>query len=164
MSHRHLVGTFAMTLTQTESALDDKPMAQKPTETNGNIQSIKILLISVAFGAVGQLTLKAGMNSVRGDAETPLQLSTDTLLRMATNPLLLLGIAIFGIGTLLWLLALSRADLSFAYPFVSLIYMAVLIGGVFLFHERIIIARIFGFAVIVTGVWIVARSEQKKKT
>ena len=121
------------------------------------------VVISVAFGAVGQLTLKAGMNSVRGN-NAALQLSVDTLIHMATNPLLLVGIAIFGVSTLLWLLALSKADLSFAYPFLSLTYMAVLVGGAVLFNERITLPRILGFAVIIAGVFVVARSEQIKKS
>jgi drug/metabolite transporter (DMT)-like permease len=132
-----------------------------PTETSAsrssrNSQAIGIVLASVACGAVGQLVLKAGMNSV-GQA----QLNVDTLLRMATNPLLLVGLAIFFISTLLWLLALGRADLSFAYPFLSLTYLVVLIGGAYLFGDQINLLRIVGFVVIVTGVFIVARSEHR---
>lgn len=142
-----------MAVLKTTTALEEKSMKT----TNANIQSLGLVLTSVAFGAVGQLVLKAGMNSLGG-----VQLSVDTLLKMATNPLLIVGIAIFGISTLLWLLALSKADLSFAYPFLSLIYIAVLFGGAVLFKEAITLPRVLGFAVIVTGVWIVARSEKKK--
>lgn len=126
-----------------------------------NVQSIGMVLASVAFGAVGQLTLKAGMNSIV-QSYGKLQLSLDTLLHMATNPLLIVGIAIFGISTLLWLFALAKADLSFAYPFLSLTYLAVLIGGAFLFGDKVTLPRVAGFAIIIAGVWIVARSEQKK--
>jgi drug/metabolite transporter (DMT)-like permease len=145
-----------MTAVQTTSNTQDSS-ATSASKTNANIQSIGLILISVACGAVGQLTLKAGMKSLG-----PLQLSADALLRMASNPLLLVGIAIFGVSTLLWLLALMKADLSFAYPFLSLTYIAVLVGGAILFQEHVTIARVVGFAAIVTGVWIVARSEQKK--
>ncbi len=122
-----------------------------------NMQSIGLILASVACGAVGQLTLKAGMNSLG-----PLQLSVNTFISMATSPLLLVGIAIFVVSTLLWLLALMKADLSFAYPFLSLTYIAVLVGGAVLFQENVTLPRVIGFAVIVAGVLIVARSEQKK--
>lgn len=131
---------------------------QGTTQAERNVQSIGMLLLSVAFGAVGQLTLKAGMNSVGKS-----QLSVDTLIRMATNPLLLVGVGIFGISTLLWLFALSKADLSFAYPFLSLTYLAVLVGGALLFHEEVTLPRVIGFLVIIAGVWIVARSEQRKE-
>jgi drug/metabolite transporter (DMT)-like permease len=128
----------------------------EPQKSSANMQSIGLVLASVAFGAVGQLTLKAAMNGLG-----QLQFSAETLLRMATSPLLLIGIAIFGVSTLLWLLALTKADLSFAYPFLSLTYIAVLIGGALLFHERVTFVRVLGFAVILTGVWIVARSEKR---
>jgi drug/metabolite transporter (DMT)-like permease len=146
-----------MRLTNVDTVTANTMMASNSL-SNTNLQSIGLLLSSVAFGAVGQLILKAGMNSVG-----KVQLSVETLLHMATNPLLIVGIGIFLISTLLWLLALSKADLSFAYPFLSLTYMAVLIGGAVLFHEQITLPRVIGFAVIVTGVWIVARSESGKK-
>jgi drug/metabolite transporter (DMT)-like permease len=145
-------------------ALNTSPVIEENTTmstqqaTNANLQSVGLVLASVACGAVGQLTLKAAMNSLGS-----LQLSLDTLVRMATSPLLIVGVAIFGISTLLWLFALAKADLSFAYPFLSLTYIVVLFGGALLFHESVTLMRVIGFAVIVTGVWIVARSEKKKQ-
>ncbi|GIL11643.1 MAG: hypothetical protein BroJett038_03630 [Chloroflexota bacterium] len=129
---------------------------ENPKTTSANLQSVGLVLASVACGAVGQLVLKAAMNGLG-----QLQPSLETLVAMATSPLLLVGIGIFGISTLLWLLALIKADLSFAYPFLSLTYIAVLIGGAVLFHEQVTLDRVLGFAVIVTGVWIVARSEKR---
>lgn len=139
-----------------EGTLRMTPPPAPKTIANRNVQAIGLLLASVGTGAIGQLILKAGMNSTG-----KLQLSLESLLRMATNPLVILGVAVFLVSTLLWLFALARADLSFAYPFLSLTYMAVLIGGALLFHEAVTLPRVVGFAVIVTGVWIVARSEQK---
>jgi drug/metabolite transporter (DMT)-like permease len=142
------------------TAVQTTPTSEPVIHTKStNLQSIGLILASVACGAVGQLILKAGMKSLG-----PLQLSVDTLLKMATNPLLIVGIAIFGMSTLLWLVALMKVDLSFAYPFLSLTYIAVLVGGALLFDEQVTFARVVGFAVIVTGVLIVARSEQKKGT
>lgn len=143
-----------MTIAETAS----EKSAVKPVASSANLQSLGFVLSSVAFGAVGQLVLKAGMNSLGAGG---VQFTGETLIRMATNPLLIVGIAIFLVSTVLWLLALSKADLSFAYPFLSLTYMAVLVGGAFLFHEQVTLSRVIGFAIIVTGVWIVARSEKK---
>ncbi len=137
------------------------PNEKNKNVPSANMQALGMVLTSVAFGAVGQLTLKAGMNSVV-TSYGKLQLSIDTLIHMATNPLLIVGIAIFGISTLLWLFALAKADLSFAYPFLSLTYLVVLIGGAFLFGDKVTLPRVLGFAIIIAGVWIVARSEQKK--
>lgn len=137
------------------------PNPETPKTSSANVQSLGMVLASVAFGAVGQLTLKAGMNSL---VETygKLQLTPDTLLHMATNPLLIVGIAIFGVSTLLWLFALAKADLSFAYPFLSLTYIAVLVGGAFLFGDKVTVPRVLGLGIIIAGVFIVARSDRKQ--
>lgn len=142
----------------TTPVIEDKMTMPAQRSTNANLQSVGLVLASVACGAVGQLTLKAAMNSLGS-----LQFSVEALLRMATNPLLIMGVAIFAVSTLLWLFALAKADLSFAYPFLSLTYIAVLVGGAVLFREAVTPMRVIGFAVIVTGVWIVARSEKKKQ-
>lgn len=137
------------------------PPNEPNTAPSANMQAVGMVLASVAFGAVGQLILKAGMNNLV-QLYGKVQLSLDTFVHMATNPLLIVGIAIFGISTLLWLFALAKADLSFAYPFLSLTYLAVLFGGAVLFGDKVTLPRVLGFAIIITGVWIVARSEKKK--
>ena len=74
------------------TAVQTTPTTQNAAESrSANLQYIGLVLASVACGAVGQLTLKAGMNSLG-----PLELSLNTFVSMATSPLLLVGIAIFG--------------------------------------------------------------------
>lgn len=120
-----------------------------------NVQSVGIVLLSVLLGAVGQLMLKSAANSMG-----KLELSPQLLVTMATNPRLILAVAIYGVSAVFWLLALSRADLSFVYPFLSLTYIAVLLGSTFLFNEVINPTRVLGFAVIIGGLLIIARGER----
>jgi drug/metabolite transporter (DMT)-like permease len=122
---------------------------------SANLQSVGLVLLSVTLGAVGQLTIKAAVNEMG-----PLQLSAQMLLKMVSSPLLLIALGIYGVSAILWLLALMKADLSFAYPFLSLTYVAVLTGGAVLFHERVTLMRIVGFIVIVLGLVIITRGEQ----
>jgi multidrug transporter EmrE-like cation transporter len=133
------------------------PPAQTAVSKNANFQVLGLILISVFLNAVGQLVFKAAMNSLG-----PLEISLDHMLKMATNPLLLLGLVIYAGSTFLWLISLSKADLSFAYPFLSLTYFVVLLGGAVLFAEQITLTRVVGFVVVVVGLLIVARSEQKR--
>ena len=65
------------------AALKTPSVTQDGTKINStaNVQSIGMVLASVAFGAVGQLTLKAGMNSLVA-SYGKLQLSVDTLLHI----------------------------------------------------------------------------------
>jgi drug/metabolite transporter (DMT)-like permease len=119
--------------------------------------AIVYILISVVGGAVGQVMLKKGMSSL-GPLTLTAEQFTGILWRMATNPYVILGLGIYGLGTLFWLLALSRVDLSFAYPFASLSYVLMLIAAWQLFKEDISLLRVVGTLVICLGVLIVSRS------
>lgn len=121
-----------------------------------NLASMGLILASVLLAAAGQLTFKAGLNQI-GE----LQLSFDMLVKVFTSPVLLLGLALFGFSALLWLIALMKAELSFAYPFISLSYVTVLLGGALLLNEQISPARLLGFATIIVGLFVIARGEQR---
>lgn len=107
------------------------------------------VFISTFFGVAGQLTLKSGMNRIARQQGGPL------LLRIALSPWVIGGLAGYGFGVIFWLLALSRLDVSYVYPFASLSYIGVMLGSYFLFRERITLLRIVGIAVIITGVVII---------
>ncbi len=117
---------------------------------------VGLLLVSVILGAIGQLMLKIAVTDIG-----PLVLSLDALLKMATNPMLILSLAIYGVSACLWLLALMKTDLSFAYPFLSLTYIVVLLGSVIVFKEETSPLRLAGFAVVICGLLIVARDAKR---
>lgn len=119
--------------------------------------AIIYLLISVLGGAIGQLVLKRGMNSF-GELTISMDRIVGVLVRMATNPYVLVGLAVYGASTVFWLAALSRVDLSFAYPFASLSYVVMLVGAWQLFDEDISIMRLVGCVVVVAGVLLISRS------
>ena len=117
--------------------------------------SIIYILISVLGSAVGQLLLKKGMNSMG-----PVTLSMDQFLnvvwQMATNLNVVIGLAIYLVGTVFWLAALSRVDLSFAYPFASFQYILLLVASWLLFGESITAGRLIGTVVIGIGIFILS--------
>jgi drug/metabolite transporter (DMT)-like permease len=119
--------------------------------------AIIYILISVLSGATGQLMLKKGMSSMG-----PLTLSMDQLVnilwRIGTNPYVVIGLAIYVGGTVFWLAALSRVDLSYAYPFASLSYVVMLTASWQLFNENITPLRLVGSLVVCLGVFLISRS------
>lgn len=119
--------------------------------------AIVYILVAVVGSAAGQLLLKKGMSTMG-----PLTITADQILgilwRIATNPYVVIGLFIYVCGTVFWLAALSRKDLSFAYPFASLSYIVMIIGGWQLFGERIDLWRIVGSLAIMTGVILIAQS------
>ncbi len=132
------------------------PQPALATQQAVNLRSVGLILTSVVLGGIGQLAFKAGLNQIGG-----LQLSLDMFVKILTTPMVLLGLAVFAVSALLWLIALMSAELSFAYPFLSFTYVIVLVGGALLFGEQITALRLLGFGVIITGIFIVARSEQR---
>jgi drug/metabolite transporter (DMT)-like permease len=119
--------------------------------------SIIYILVSVLGGAIGQILLKKGMSSM-GPVTLTLQGLPGTLWRMGTNPYVVGGLLIYVTGTVFWLAALSRVDLSYAYPFASLSYVIMLAASWLLFHEDITLLRIVGTVVVALGVIIISRS------
>jgi drug/metabolite transporter (DMT)-like permease len=119
--------------------------------------AIFYILVSVVAGAAGQVLLKKGMGSMG-----PLTLSIDQLgnilWRIGTNPYVVIGLAIYVGGTVFWLTALSRVDLSYAYPFASLSYVVMLIASWQLFDENITVLRLLGTLIVCVGVFIISRS------
>lgn len=118
---------------------------------------IPLILAVVTTNAMSQLMLKQGMISIGNFAFTTTSI-VQTLPKIVFNPFVIGGMLtlIFSMG--LHLLALSRVDISFAYPFLSISYVIVLIAGNMLFGELITAPRIIGVALICIGTVFIAQS------
>jgi drug/metabolite transporter (DMT)-like permease len=119
--------------------------------------AIVYILIAVLGSAVGQILLKKGMASM-GPLTLSVSQFSNVLLKIGTNPYVIVGLAIYVFGTFFWLTALSRVELSFAYPFASLSYIIMLVASWSLFKEDISLLRLIGTLVIGLGVVIISRS------
>ena len=119
--------------------------------------AITYILISVLGGAIGQLLLKKGMNTM-GAMTLSISGFGNILWRIGTNPFVVLGLFIYVISVIFWLVALSRVDLSYAYPFASLSYVIMLIASWWIFDENISLMRLIGTIIIGIGVWLISRS------
>jgi drug/metabolite transporter (DMT)-like permease len=119
--------------------------------------AVGYIMISVLGGAVGQILLKKGMGSM-GPLTLSLGKLGEVLWRIGTNPYVIAGLAIYVTGTVFWLVALSRVDLSYAYPFASLSYVVMLAAAWLLFKEDLSLMRLAGTAVVFLGVLLISRS------
>jgi drug/metabolite transporter (DMT)-like permease len=118
--------------------------------------AVAYILISVIAGGAGQILLKHGMTLMGEVTIVANQLPT-FIWRLATNPYVVGGLALYAGGTIFWLAALSRVDLSFAYPFASLSYIIMLLASWQLFNENISAMRLMGTIVIGLGVFLISR-------
>jgi drug/metabolite transporter (DMT)-like permease len=118
--------------------------------------STLLILVSVVCSSLAHLAFKIGVTGVQG------AMAGGTgrfgIVALASNPYVLGGVLLHGGALVAWLFALRRVDLSFAYPFISLGFVLVLCLSAWLLDERINATRILGVALIIGGVFFVARS------
>lgn len=119
--------------------------------------ALAILIVAILLGAVGQIALKAGINSL-GEKPSPLVV----LRSIFTQWQVTAGFVFYGLSSLLYLIALSRLDLSYAYPMVALSYVVVTFLSWKFLQEPVPLLRAGGLAVICIGVIIVAVSYTPK--
>lgn len=116
-------------------------------------QEFGLLLISVIASAFGQTFLKLGALQL---GQVTAANAVDHILRIALTPALVAGLSAYVIGAISYILLLTRVKLSVAAPSASLIYVASVLVGYFIFKESISPGRIMGLGLIVCGVVLVA--------
>jgi len=119
------------------------------------LHNIILIVITTALNTLAQILMKYGMLQVGGITSAASLL--EHLPAMAANVWLYLSLACYGASAVLWMVVLSRVAVSFAYPFLSIGFVAALFAGRFLFHEKIPLSRAAGVALICSGIFFVAR-------
>jgi multidrug transporter EmrE-like cation transporter len=116
-----------------------------------------LALVSVAMSVAAQFFLKSGMSHASTQAAMAQGLGLQSAWTVFTQPYVLAGFALYGLGAVVWLSVLSAWDVSKAYPLVGMGFaLTVLIG--FLLGEQVTLARVAGVLLICSGVALVARS------
>ena len=131
-----------------------------PSRTSSTVISIALLLVSVVFATAGQLTLKGAMEAIGRIGTAQVSDAGQTIARAVKEPLLWIGLLLFGISALFWLVVLSRVDLSLAYPFVGVSYIVVVALARFMFHEQVPTLRWIGVSIIALGIALIGISSK----
>lgn len=118
---------------------------------------IPLILAGVALNAAAQLLLRQGMLTI-GTFSLDGATLWALLPRVALSPWILAGLTSYVLSVGLWLVVLSRVEVSVAYPMVSLGYVITVLLARVLFNEAVSPQRLLGVLVIMVGVWLVARS------
>jgi multidrug transporter EmrE-like cation transporter len=121
------------------------------------VSSLGLILLSVASGVGGQLAIKVGVTRA-GAAAVEVAGPVSTLITAFRSPLVWLGLALYGLGALAWILVLTRLNLSLAYPFLALNFVLIAVASRVFLGESIPVIRWAGIAVICVGIFLIARS------
>ena len=118
---------------------------------------LPLILLGVLLNAAAQLSLKQGMRTIGHFAfslENIVPIGTKALI----NPFVFAGLLCYVISVIVWLMALSRVEVSYAYPLLSVGYIVTAFAGQFFFQEALGPVRWAGIVVICLGVFLVTRS------
>ncbi|MDD2389019.1 MAG: EamA family transporter [Desulfobacterales bacterium] len=121
------------------------------------ISYLPLIVFGVMLNAAAQLALKQGMRTI-GYFDFRLASCGRIFLAVATSPYVLAGLACYVISVVVWLLVLSRVEVSYAYPLLSIGYIVVSVAGWLFFNESMGIIRWTGIIVICLGVWLITRT------
>ena len=102
------------------------------------------LLVTPALIALGQILFKLASRGA-GDVDAV------GLLGLARNPFLLAALAVYGLGTVLWIYVLKSVPLNVAYPFMALSFCLVPALAWLTLGEAMTWRQLAGLALIVAG-------------
>ena len=121
------------------------------------IATFFIVLLGVLLNAAAQLLLKAGTNRLGTLFPTESEISFE-IMRISFQPFIFGGLSCYVLSVSLWILALSKAPVSVAYPMLSIGYVVNAIAAYYLFGESLTMQKMFGISVIIIGVYFVSKS------
>jgi multidrug transporter EmrE-like cation transporter len=121
-----------------------------------NISTFSMILTGVLLNAGAQLLLKAGTRTlgVIGFSETGF---LSTAVSVALQPFIIGGLGCYVLSVAIWIVALSRVDVTVAYPMLSIGYVVNAFAAWWLFGELLTPMRLAGIALILLGVFLLSR-------
>ena len=117
--------------------------------------NIIMIVSSVLLNCAAQLLIRKGMLVV---GETGVGNIVTNLGAMLSNLWLWGAMLCYAVSILLWMAVLSKVEVSYAYPFLSVGYIVAAIAGYMFFGESVSLTRIAGIIVICIGVILISRS------
>ena len=123
-----------------------------------NLTTFAFIISGVILNACAQLLLKAGTNALGGAIHLTMSNWFQTFIKVVTQLPILGGLACYGISLVVWIIGLSRTDVTIAYPMLSLGYVVSAVGAWLFLGEIISPQRLVAIGVIVIGVVLLART------
>jgi multidrug transporter EmrE-like cation transporter len=118
---------------------------------------IMLILLGVLLNACAQLLLKAGMLQI-GHFQFSFANIVPISLKVMGNFPIVTGLVAYVVSVVVWLLVLSRVQVSYAYPMLSIGYILNAAAAFYLFGEDLSMVRVAGIFIIIVGVYMISRT------
>lgn len=121
------------------------------------LNAFLFIITGVLLNAIAQLSLKASVSEM-GAISVSMSTAWPVALRLMSEPWLWVGLMCYGVSVIVWILALSRVDVTIAYPMLSIGYIVNALAAWAMLGEVLGPGRIVGIGIITVGVIVLARS------
>lgn len=121
------------------------------------LRILSLLVMSVSLSAIAQISLKHGMSNPKVTHLLDSGATGEVLGAILKSPYVVGGLALYGIGAVVWLFVLARLDVTTAYPFVGLGFILTMILGTLFLGEALTPSKVVGTLLVTAGVIFVAR-------
>ena len=116
------------------------------------------IFLSILFAVSSQLIIKWKMSGYDLDQYHSILEKFQFAFSMLFNPYIILSIIFTLLSGLSWMIAMTKFDISYAYPFTTLGYVLILIFSALLFKENIDIYKLVGISLIIFGIILTSKS------
>ena len=123
-----------------------------------NLTTFAFIISGVLLNACAQVLLKAGTNAIGGAIHLTMSNAFETFVKVISQLPILGGLACYALSLVVWIMGLSRTDVTIAYPMLSLGYVVAALGAWMFLGEAVSPQRMLAIAVIMVGVALLARS------
>jgi drug/metabolite transporter (DMT)-like permease len=117
-----------------------------------------LFAVGILVGASGGILMKIGATQIGGMEINSFADMIHFLFRLFTNVPSLGGVFLYFLSAVIWSYLLTKLDISYVQPILALTYVATPILAIFFLNENVPLIRWVGIAIIIVGVFVVARS------
>jgi len=110
------------------------------------------IFLSILLAVISQLIIKWKMSAFEFDDYVTMQSKIELALSMLTNPYILISFILTLFSGISWMIAMTKFELSYAYPFTILSLIFVTLFSVYAFGESMSILKIIGIFLVILGV------------
>ena len=119
-------------------------------------QILLFILAPIIFSVIGEFLLKMSVDGLS------IGFDLASLWLILFSPTIMIGICLICVSALLWIVGMSKFQLSFMYPFLSLNYVIIIVGSEFILKENVQLNRYLSILLIIVGLVIISRSQNIK--
>jgi multidrug transporter EmrE-like cation transporter len=117
---------------------------------------MKFVFLTIASAVYSQLVIKWRVGHA-GVLPAALNQKIVFLVGLLCDPWVISAIIVTFLGGISWMIAMTRVELSYAYPFIGLVFVLILVSSSLLFHEAITTSRVIGVLLVIAGIIVASR-------